>query len=94
MRYYGHILIFKIILYIVFFSSIGISTDLNLENIYKNGTYNTRNIGKWIWIPNTDDILIYDNFKSDSLKSFYRVDLNNGDTTKFISSTLLTNCIP
>ncbi len=90
MRYYGHILIFKIILYIVFFSSIGISIDLNLENIYKNGTYNTRNIGKWIWIPNTDDILIYDNFKSDSLKSFYRVDLNNGDTTKFISSTLLT----
>ena len=69
MRYYGHILIFKIILYIVFFSSIGISIDLNLENIYKNGTYNTRNIGKWIWIPNTDDILIYEYICFSNLKN-------------------------
>ena len=59
--------------------------ELTLDNIYKNDTFHTKGMGKWKWIPKSNDILIYDKAHGDSLKSFHRVDIITSDTTTFIS---------
>jgi dipeptidyl-peptidase-4 len=63
--------------------------ELTLENIYKNGTFQTNGLGRWKWIPESDDILIYQKAQGDSVNSFLRVKLNSGDTTAYISSDKL-----
>ena len=63
--------------------------ELTLENIYKNDTFHTKGMGKWKWIPKSNDILIYDKAHGDSLKSFHRVEIGTRDTTTFISSEKL-----
>ena len=58
--------------------------ELTLENIYKNGTFQTKGLGQWKWIPDSNDILIYQKAHGDSVNSFHRVDIGSGDTTIFI----------
>ncbi|SVB39889.1 uncharacterized protein METZ01_LOCUS192743 [marine metagenome] len=58
--------------------------ELTLENIYKNGTFQTKGLGQWKWIPESNDILIYQKAHGDSVNSFHRVDIGSGDTTIFI----------
>ena len=55
--------------------SFSYALELTLENIYKNGTFYTKGLGMWKWIPESNDILIYDKAHGDSLKSFHRVEL-------------------
>ena len=77
-----------ILFYITIVSFIN-GEELTLENIYKNGIFQTEGLGLWKWIPGSDDILIYKKTQEDSVKSFYRVDIESDDTTSFISSEKL-----
>ena len=79
----------KYILFYITIVSLINGEELTLENIYKNGTFQTEGLGLWKWIPGSDDILIYKKTKEDSVKSFHRVDIKSGDTTAFISSDKL-----
>ena len=75
----------KYILFYITIVSLINGEELTLENIYKNGTFQTEGLGLWKWIPGSDDILIYNKTEEDSAKSFHRVDIKSGDTTTFIS---------
>ncbi len=80
------------IIFLLFYITIAPLTygvELTLENIYKNDTFHTKGMGKWKWIPKSNDILIYDKAHGDSLKSFHRVEIGTRDTTTFISSEKL-----
>ena len=79
----------KYILFYITIVSLINGEELTLENIYKNGTFQTEGLGLWKWIPGSDDILIYKKAQEDSVKSFHRVDIKSGDTTAFISSDKL-----
>ena len=79
----------KYILFYITIISLINGEKLTLENIYKNGTFQTEGLGLWKWIPGSDDILIYKKAQEDSVKSFHRVDIKSGDTTAFISSDKL-----
>jgi dipeptidyl-peptidase-4 len=80
------------IIFLLFYITIAPLTygvELTLENIYKNDTFHTKEMGKWKWIPKSNDILIYDKAHGDSLKSFHRVEIGTKDTTTFIPSEKL-----
>ena len=79
----------KYILFYITIVSLINGEELTLENIYKNGIFQTEGLGLWKWIPGSDDILIYKKAQEDSVKSFHRVDIKSGDTTAFISSDKL-----
>ena len=65
--------------------SFSYALELTLENIYKNGTFYTKGLGMWKWIPESNDILIYQKAQGDSVKYFHRVNIGFSDTTAFIS---------
>ena len=82
-----------ILLFWFFEASLLVGIEPTIDTIYKNPQFQSKGLGQWQWIPNSDDILIYQKLKEDSIKSFYKVNLEFGDTISFLPFDFLDSKI-
>ncbi len=64
--------------------------DLTLEDVFKKSPFKIASIGKWKWIPESDEYLFIEMDTTIMNRSLYKYDLATGDTSLYLAGEKFT----